>query len=160
MAYKFYLQKASASYTPVGEPIDIEAAYNGLKYRSISGLETKGAVKNIYTESYADSDTLRVWHPSDIDSPVLHEATEVTLSVVVLGTGARDVLDSFRKLLYSGRLLWWDTARHRKACLILQDEQTVTNDTIKGLRYIAQEFRFTNVWGTTKPCEDDGTITE
>ena len=141
MAYRFYLQKISSSFAPVGEPIDIETTYKGLKYRSIFGLETRGAVKNIYTESYAEADALRVWHPSDIDAPVMYEATEVTLSVVALGTGARDVLDSFRELLYSGRLFWWDTARHRKACLILQDEQTVTDDTIKGLQYIAQEFR-------------------
>lgn len=147
MEYKFYLQKADSAGKAVGSPIDLEEAYPGLRYLSCEGLETIGKVKNIETESYAESDSLRVWHPSDNNLATTHEATDVTLNLVFLGSTRRNTLRKFRELIYSGRLFYMDTARHLRALLVLQEEQTVTEDSLKGIGYIQQGFKFSALWG-------------
>lgn len=155
--YVFYMQKAKADGTADGLAVDIEQGYPGLHYLSIDGLETVGKVKNIYTESYPEASSVRVFHPSDAGMEARHEQTTVTLSLLFSGDTRRDALDSFRNLLYSGRLFYWDTARHRKVLLIVENEQTVEKDSLKGLRCIQAKFSFTNLWGRSKACTDDGT---
>ncbi len=156
--YKFYIQRADASENGVGPAIDLEEYFRGLKYRSCDGLETVGKVKNLETESYAEADGSRVWHPSDESVGATCEATTVTLNLVFVGKERRTTLDLFRELAYSGRLLYWDTARLKKACLVLRDEQTTEKDTLKGLEYVDVKFKFVNVWGRAKGCLEDGTV--
>lgn len=156
--YKFYIQKVDADENPSGNAVDLEASFPGLRYKSCTGLETYGKIKNIETESYAESETTRVWHPSDGGLPVECESTTVSLSLLFFGEERRASLALFRELVYSGRLFYWDTARLRKACLLLKDEQTVETDTLAGLQYVAATFKFTNVWGRTRSCLADGTI--
>ena len=156
--YKFYIQRADASENGVGSAIDLEEYFRGLKYRSCDGLETVGKVKNLETESYAEADGSRVWHPSDESVGATCEATTVTLNLVFVGKERRTTLDLFRELAYSGRLLYWDTARLKKACLVLRDEQTTEKDTLKGLEYVDVKFKFVNVWGRAKGCLEDGTV--
>lgn len=156
--YKFYMQKATAAGKTNGSAIDLEATYSGLRYRSCTGLETVGAVKNMETESYAESSVERVWHPSDGGSEVTHETTTVTLNLVFLGDDRRATLESFRTLAYSGRLFYWDTARLKKAYLVMSEEQTVEADTLLGTKYISAGFKFINLWGRTKTCTSSGTV--
>lgn len=156
--YKFYIQRADASENGVGPAIDLEEYFRGLKYRSCDGLETVGKVKNLETESYAEADGSRVWHPSDESVGATCEATTVILNLVFVGKERRTTLDLFRELAYSGRLLYWDTARLKKACLVLRDEQTAEKDTLKGLEYVDVKFKFVNVWGRAKGCLEDGTV--
>lgn len=156
--YKFYIQRADASENGVGPAIDLEEYFRGLKYRSCDGLETVGKVKNLETESYAEADGSRVWHPSDESVGATCESTTVILNLVFVGKERRTTLDLFRELAYSGRLLYWDTARLKKACLVLRDEQTAEKDTLKGLEYVDVKFKFVNVWGRAKGCLADGTV--
>lgn len=156
--YRFYMQKADAGGNGTGAAVDLEASFRGLRYRSCEGLETVGKVKNVETESYAESGEARLWHPSDGGGEVACETTTVTLDLVFLGDSRRASLSLFRELAYSGRLLYWDTARFRKVCLVLMDEQSVEADTLAGTAYIDAKFKFLNVWGRARNCLADGTV--
>lgn len=156
--YKFYIQKVDSNENPSGTAVDLEASFPGLRYKSCEGLETYGKIKNIETESYAESEATRVWHPSDGGLVVECESTTLTLNLVFLGEERRASLALFRELAYSGRLFYWDTARLKKVCLLLKDEQTVEADTLSGLQYISAAFKFTNIWGRSRSCLADGTI--
>lgn len=156
--YRFFFQKANADGTASGSPIDIEASYPGVRYRSMEGLETVGKVKNTYSESYPEGQSLRLFHPSDKGLDPVYDTTTLTLSLCMLGDGRRDALAELRKLLYSGRLYYWDTARNRKAYVVLTAEQEVEKDTLKGMKIITCNFKLTNLWGIAKKCDNEGKL--
>ena len=156
MTYRFYLQPVDMDGN-TGTAVSIEDSFSGLHYRYCKGLETEGEVKNVYTEDYPEANGLRVFHPTDAESEVHHKETEIELCVLFEGNSRRDEFNRFRELLNSSRLYYWDTARHKKALLVLTSMTEPTEDVIKGLEYIDVAFKFKNVWGITKNCGDDGT---
>ena len=155
--YHFYLQQTDKDGTVIsGSKKDLEINFPGLSYLSCSGLETRGRPKNIHTESYAEHDGARSYHPSDNDEDVTFEATEVTLSLAFQGQNRRDVYNDFCEYVYSRRLYYWDTARHKKVWLLLNNDVDPEDDTLKGVQYIRASFKFTNLWGRSKNCSDSG----
>lgn len=133
--------------------INIESTYTGLRYKECKGLEDKGKPKNIYTESYADSDTLRVYMP-DV---VLRESTTITFSFVFVGENRKSVYESFFAYVSNGKLYYYDTARKKKAYMILKEALTITEDVYKGSTpYMIVDFKFTNLWGECKPVDESG----
>lgn len=133
--------------------INIESTYTGLRYKECKGLEDKGKPKNIYTESYADSDTLRVYMP-DV---VLRESTTITFSFVFVGEDRKSVYEQFFTDVSNGKLYYYDTARKKKAYMILKEAITITEDVYKGSTpYMIADFKFTNLWGECKPVDEDG----
>ena len=99
--YKFYMQKDREAVK------DLEATFEGMKYVKCVGLLDKGKRKNIYTESYSDSDTLRVWQGEE----VTREATDVTFTFVFIGDNRQSTYKDFYNYVKNGKLTYYDTAR-------------------------------------------------
>lgn len=158
--YRFYFQQADKAGNSTAEAKDIETVYQGLMYLSCEGLESRGAIKDTITEEYAEQDGARSFHPSDLGEGhnVHHKATEVKFRFLFTGQDRRTVYDAFRAFIESSRLLYWDTARHKKVFLMLSDATDPEEDTLKGTEYIISEFTFINLWGIGKTCNDTGEI--
>ena len=87
MNYKFYIQKYSRKHwnketsqydeEAKGELIDIEARFK-CKYVKFEGLSETGKVKNIYTETYAETEELRMYIPDE----VLYDNTDMSLTLL------------------------------------------------------------------------------
>lgn len=152
----FYLHKTDQSGTIIGTKVSMEDHFQGLKYLSCSGLEARGEIKNIYTENYADYDGIRTFHPSDVGADIKRGSTEVKLALLFLGEGRRATYESFLNYIASGRFYWWDTVRHKKAWLLHKESSAPQEDVVKGEPYIKVEFTFTNIWGETRSCNDNG----
>lgn len=158
MTYKFYIRKANSLGQEQGQIYDLEASFPGVHYVRMEGLETQGQVKNVYTETFPGEDGDLVYHPADINEKAKYATTKLSLTVVVDGENRRGELRRLKDLLTSGRFYWWDTARKLKAYCILTDEQTISQDTIKGVKFIETTFTLKNLWGRTYLCDDAGTL--
>ena len=159
MVYHFYVQQTDKDGAVIADTTrHLEGDFAGLSYLSIKGLEIVGKPKNIYEESYAEHDGTRVYHPSDNEDPVTRETTKIALDLVIQGANRRSVYNSLCDYLRGNRLYYWDTARHKKVWLILNEEVNPEDDTLKGVKYIRATFNFTNIWGYSKTCNDNGVV--
>lgn len=153
--YKFYMQRVDTE--EVSPVKDLEEDFPGLNYISCGGLSDKGKPKNYYTEEYADSDELRVYIPEK----VCRESTKITLTLLFKGADRREVYDSFYDYVSLGKFHYWDTARRRRATVILDSAVEIDEDFFKGgVPYLMVEFQFTNVFGDTEPVPEEGGGTE
>lgn len=155
---KFYLQKTDKDGVALEPARDLEKVFPGLKYLSCKGLNAEGTLKNVYTESYADHEGVRTYHPSDVGKRVYHEATDIELSLIFLSNDRQSVYKSFVEYIQEARMYWWDTARNLKAWLMLIESSEPEEDIIKGEGYIKTTFKFTNIWGKTYQCNDKGEL--
>lgn len=147
---KHYFQKEGNSTV-----YDLESYFSGLKYSKCEGLETRGARKNIYTEEYADSDTLRVWQGSD----VTRTATTITFTLYFTGDKRQATFDSFYEFVKNGKIFYWDTKRLKKAYLVLKEEFEPSEDIYHGSTpYKAVNVKFQNLWGECKNCNNSGEL--
>lgn len=137
----FYMQKDGEA------KISIEDHFKGLLYAQCDGLLTKGKRKNVYTEEYSDSDTLRVWQGKD----VTREATDVTFKFFFVdsdGSNRNSVYEAFYDYVKNGKITYYDTKRNKEALLILVDSVKVKEDSWKGSTpYIEVDFKFQNLRG-------------
>ena len=95
MNYKFYIQKYGRKYwnketskyekEAKGELIDIEEHFK-CKYVKFEGLSETGKVKNIYTETYAETEELRMYIPDE----VLYENTDLSLTLLFAPDSTND----------------------------------------------------------------------
>lgn len=139
--YKFYMSKEGESVR------DLEKDFEGMRYVKCTGLLDKGKRKNIYTESYSDSDTLRVWQGEE----VTREATEVVFTFVFIGDSRQSVYKDFYNYVKNGKITYYDTARNAESLLVLIDAIKIKDDTWKGsTKYIEVDFKFKNLWGECK----------
>lgn len=144
MKYKFYMKRDGLD----SEYVDLESFFDGMRYMSSEGLNDKGKVKNIYTETYSDSDTLRVYMPNVI----AREATTITLRFAFFGENSQQILDSFYNFVKGNKIYYYDTAREKEAYIFLQEAVKVSKDYRKdGKKYIVVEFKFQNINGE---CRD------
>lgn len=139
MKVKFYIKRESdANYT------DLESYFNGMKYSKCVGLEDWGKPKNIYTETYADADELRVHIPEDIK----REATKITFTFIFFGENRQDTYNKFNKFIEGKKLLYYDTKRYKYAYMVLVDKTEPKEDIYKGSDpYISVDYSFQNLWG-------------
>lgn len=119
-----------------------------LLYRKCTGLESFGKVKNIYTETYADSETVR----ADFPTTITREATTITLNLVVrrLPTateGEREMLNIINLVSFTTPTVFWDSVRQKMAIMTLIDAVEVNEDKYKGMKYIDVELKFINLMG-------------
>lgn len=142
--YSFYMSKEGESVR------DLEKDFEGMKYIKCEGLLDKGKRKNVYTESYSDSDTLRVW----MGEEVTREATGITLTFVFIGDNRQNTYRDFYNYAKNGKITYYDTARNKEALLVLMDAIKVKDDIWKGSTpYIEVDFKFKNLWGECKDRE-------
>jgi hypothetical protein len=145
---KFYMKQDATN----GDWKSIEDEFEGLKYKECKGLEDKGKPKNIYTESYADADKLRVYMPQS----VYRESTTITFTFVFIGDDRQSVYETFYKFVSENKIYYFDTKRKKQAYLLLNDAVTVGEDIYKGSTpYILVDFKFTNIWGECQQMNDD-----
>lgn len=144
----FYMQKVDANDNLIANTLkDLESDFVGLKYSKCEGLLNKGKRKNIYTEQYSDSDTLRVWQGDE----VTREATTIVFTFVFAGDNRQSVYDAFYDYVKNGVILYYDTARMKEARLVLMNAIEPSDDIYKGSTpYIRAEFKFQNLWGECK----------
>lgn len=119
-----------------------------LLYRKCTGLEDIGKPKNIYTETYADSDTVR----ADFPNTITHEATSITLNLVVkrdknIEDGGNELKDIVDLVAFTTPTVFWDTVRHKMAVMTLLNAAEAKEDTYKGMKYLEVELKFNNLMG-------------
>lgn len=143
--YKFYMQRYVNGAWEAS--VDIEAYFNGLKYLSCKGLSSFGKIKNIYTETYAETDELRTYIPDN----VARENTDIVLKLIFIGKTRRDLYHEFVEWLSGHKIRFWDTLRGREVEMILIDSVEPEEDYLKdGEKYIIASFKFKNLKGKTE----------
>lgn len=149
--YTHYIQKEG------GEKVNLETDFGRILYSKCEGLDTKGKRKNVYTETYSDSDNLRVWQGEE----VAREATKITLTLAFIGDRKErgDTFDALYEYIKNGKLYYWDNARKKKAYFIFTEEYKTSEEMFYGSQpYILASFTLQNLWGECKECDDNGNL--
>lgn len=152
---KHYMQKYGTADDASVPVMDLENDFPGLVYIEATGLSAKGAPKNVYFETYAESDETRVHVPEKI----CRESTEIKMTFGFGGRDRRGVFDAFYDYVKQGKIKYWDTARRRMAKMVLDGSVEPSDDILKGnCPYILAEFTFRNLFGETFPVcvQEDG----
>ena len=158
MTYKFYIQKYGRKYwdknksqyveEAKGELIDIEEHFK-CKYVKFEGLSETGKVKNIYTETYAETEELRMYIPDE----VLYENTDMSLTLLFspYSENDSDVQDNeraFFEYVSGHKIEYHDTFRNRYVSLLLINKPEVVGEVLYGgSRYREVKYTFKNIYG-------------
>lgn len=157
--FKFYIQREGedaisiedgfSRIAPDGKP------HCGILYSKCTGLFDKGKRLDVHTETYADSKEMRVW----LGDEIVREPTKITLSLYFVGYFRKDVFNTFMNVVENSKLYYWDTARRKKAYMVLIEAIPVKEEVYKGSTpYMLFEFKFQNLWGECKDCDNNGNI--
>lgn len=142
--YKFYMSRLIDNNWE--SPTSLEDYFQGMKYISCKGLSDKGKIKNIYTESYAEVEDLRVYMPDEI----VRENTDIEFEFGFEKENRRDVFDRFVDWISGYKIRYWDTCRNREVDMVLIDKIEVDEDLLIGSSpYIIVPFKFKNLKGNT-----------
>ena len=151
--YEFYMQECNSKGQPLTDtaPKRLEQDFQGLRYASIDGIEAFGAPKNVYSESYADADRLRVYAPADIK----HKETTVTLTLYFVGENRFTSLDAFNGYVKKGFHRYWDTARNKWFAFYVKDELKPAEQMWHGSTpYLKMDYKLINIFGRTFDVEN------
>lgn len=147
--YTHYMKRIDIESQPT---YDIEEQFGGLLYMRAEGMNDIGKSKNIYTETYADSDNLRVFLPND--NVYTNEATKITMHFLVVGadTSRQTTIRNFRDYVREGIHRYWDDARNLEFDFIVQDEIKVSDEKWHGSSpYVEIAVTMQNLNGKTRP---------
>lgn len=148
---KFYMQECDKNGVLRGTKKDLEADFDGLRYMEAKGISKVGKVKNSYTEQYADSNTLRTWHPSENNEETTHEATTIQLKLLFYGENRRKTYEEFSEYIYNGYHYYWDTLRNKKFMFMVTEASEPSDDIFKiGVPYIICTWTLQNLSGKTE----------
>ena len=150
--YIHYIQKEGEEKVK-----NLETDFGRILYSKCEGLDTKGKRKNVYTETYSDSDNLRVWQGEE----VTREATKITLTLAFIGDRKErgDTFDALYEYIKNGKLYYWDNARKKKAYFIFTEEYKTSEEMFYGSQpYILASFTLQNLWGECKKCDNNGNL--
>lgn len=134
--------------TPASSLIDIEENYRCF-YIKMAGIGENGKAKNIYTESYAETDELRIFLPDEI----AYENTkcELTLLFPAIDANRMDVQDYeriFFEAVSGKKIEFSDTFRKRYVTLVLIEAPKVVGEKLYGgSRYREVTYTFQNIFG-------------
>lgn len=158
MSYKFYIQRYSRKHwnketsqydkEDIGELIDIEERFK-CKYVKFEGLSETGKVKNIYTETYAETEELRMYIPDE----VLYDNTDMSLTLLFspYSENDSDVQDNeraFFEYVSGHKIEYHDTFRNRYVSLLLLNKPEVLGEVLYGgSRYREVKYTFKNIYG-------------
>ena len=158
MEYKFYIQRYSRKHwnketsqydkEDIGELIDIEEQFK-CKYVKFEGLSETGKVKNIYTETYAETEELRMYIPDE----VLYDNTDMSLTLLFspYSENDSDVQDNeraFFEYVSGHKIEYHDTFRNRYVSLLLLNKPEVVGEVLYGgSRYREVKYTFKNIYG-------------
>lgn len=150
--YEFYMQECDKEGNILAGSTkkSLERDFQGLRYSKIDGIEALGAPKNVYSESYADADRLRVYAPKDIK----HKETTVTLTLYFVGDNRFESLDAFNAYIKGGFHRYWDTARNKWFAFYIKDELKPAESMWYGsVPYLRMDYKLTNIFGRTFDVE-------
>ena len=158
MNYNFYIQRYGRKFwnkeankyddEAKGEIIDIEEHFK-CKYVKFEGLSETGKVKNVYTETYAETEELRTYIPDD----VLYENTDMSLTLLFspYSENDSDVQDNeraFFEYVSGHKIEYHDTFRNRYVSLLLLNKPEVVGEVLYGgSRYREVKYTFKNIYG-------------
>ena len=126
---------------------DIEKTFSGLHYAKCDGLDRFGSVKNVYSETYAETSELRVYIPEN----VARENTDIEFEFVFDGENRRDTYHNFVDWMSGKKLRYWDTLRNRVAEMILIESIEPEEEELYGSHpFIRVPFKFKNLKGSTE----------
>lgn len=148
--YTHYMQRVDITDS-LGQ-IDIEEHFAGLLYMRAEGMNDIGKSKNVYTETYADSDRLRVYLPND--GVYTNDATKITMHFLVVGDAdtRQGIIDDFYEYVRIGVHRYWDDARNLEFDFIVQDEIKVSDEKWHGSSpYVEIAVVMQNLNGKTRP---------
>lgn len=166
---KFYMQRyildgTTGAYVADGEARSLEDDFGNIRYKSITGLNSIGKQKGVYTESYPESDSERTY--ADPEPRV--EGTTSTLTVYSFGfdtsapasIGVREQIKAmesgWRDLLgfiQGAHILWKDYNRELKALFLLKEAVEPTTDNTKGTPYLECGVKLDNIFGKAFPMD-------
>ena len=154
--YKFYVQPCDkygvviegSSKKSIEEDFNVEEGQ--VRYKECKGLNTIGGA-NIYSESYADSERLRVYVPSNLT----HKPTTVTLTLYFIGENRYKCYDAFNTYLKSSPYhTYYDTARKKKLVFFVKDEIATNASQWYGSHpYLEVSYKLSNIFGKTEDIE-------
>lgn len=160
--YNHYMRSVNPDGTPTGESwINIEDVFTGLRYLKAEGLLDIGKPKNIYTESYAESDRVRVYLPKHYSggsqvhsvSDIANEQTEITMTFLVIGNSEDRIgtVIEFENFIRTGTHSYYDDARNREFDFIVTDELKMSEEKWHGgVPYIELAVTMQNLNGKTR----------
>ena len=172
---KFYIQRylksEQGAWNAAGLRKSLEDDFGGgsVRYKSLEGLNSKGKQKGVYTESYPESDALRVF----VDQNARHESTNATLSVCVFGydvdgttelsiteqiKAAEKAWDSLYEYLEGVLILWYDGYRLKKVLFLVLDAREASTENSKNIAYLLCCVKLVNVFGQS--FDGDSTTSE
>lgn len=151
--YYYYIQEVDKdSQTLIGEPIEIENHFKGLLYSKCTGMDDYGKAKNIYTETYADSDKVRTYIPTEI----AREATKAKLTLYFVGKNRQKVYHDFVAFITGKRMCFWDTKRRKRMYFYFQNKSTIGDEEFVGSTpYMQADFELQNIYGCTFDVTDE-----
>lgn len=147
--YTHYMERVDITDS-LGQ-IDIEEHFSGLLYMKADGMNDIGKSKNVYTETYADSDRLRVFLPND--GVYANEATKITMRFLVVGDEAsrQATIQAFETYVREGIHRYWDDARNLEFDFIVTDEIKVSDEKWHGSSpYVEIAIPMQNLNGKTR----------
>lgn len=155
--YEFFMQecdkegKVLAGSSPLNIERDLKMGDGTcVRYSKIDGIEALGAPKNVYSESYADADRLRVYAPTEVK----HKETTVTLTLYFMGAERHKLLDDFNAYIKGGFHRYWDTARNKWFAFYVKDELKPAESMWYGATpYLRMDYELTNIFGRTFDVE-------
>lgn len=167
---KFYIQRYTKnsqgkSWVKDGAERSLEDDFGFCRYKSLSNLNGYGKPKGVYTETYAEGNSARVWFS---DNPS-REQTQHELQVYFFGVAPEVSSDkslteqilkaegdwhNFFEYLENHFLVWHDSLRQRKLLFEISDAPTIAKDVIKDIPYLQCTLKLTNVFGKTFAMDD------
>ena len=150
--YEFFMREVDNKGNLLGNEINLEKAFDGLKYSAIVGIDNLGAVKNIYTETYADANRVRVSMPEKVQ----RESTQITLVLYFVGEKRAEVFKSFCDYICNGRHRYWDTARSKYFDFYISEELAPSDELWYGSTpYFKVDVKMNNIFGQTFDSHED-----
>ena len=143
--YKFYMSRFIDGVWE--DAISLEDYFDGLVYLRAKNLSGFGKIRNIYSESFAEVEDLRLYIPET----VVRENTDIEFEFGFKKANRRDTYHSFVDWITGHKIKYWDTARNREVEMILIEKIEVDDDLLKGdSPYIVVPFKFKNLKGSSK----------
>lgn len=144
--YRFYMQEVTTNGELVeGTKKDLEIDFDGLRYKQAKGINNIGKAR-IYTETYADSDRMRVYVPKD----VTNDPTVVTFTFYFFGENRQKAYDDFNSYIRNGIHRYWDTARNKYFDFVLENEVSIGEEQWYGATpFFAVDYKVQNLNGKT-----------
>lgn len=160
--FERYVTDADTHVLSLESSKSLEKDFGGLRYMSFSGLNGYGARKDVYVESYPESDAARVW----LGGENAREQTTLTLTVASFGCdpsmprtsgmsdadvtlkAEKDYRDFIDYVSSCGcRIVYHDDVRNLWVAMYLKEATSTKKESVHGVPYLTAEIKFTNFFG-------------